>query len=473
MSWFRATSLNGLNLLLCCALLSVSALADEPGGSNYWGNFRGPEHTGVSLSAKPPTEWTSEKNVAWKVEIPGKGSSSPVVWGNKVFLTSAINEEPNRKLPPRMSRRELAKKFDKDGDGRLNDQESSNAIAFRRKQMADSLTEHSFVVMCFDRSNGQEIWKDVAVKRKPQEGHHRDSGFASASPVTDGQRVYFNFGSMGLYCYDMVGKQIWKRTDLGEMRMRGTFGEGSSVALAGDLLILPWDHEGQSKIEALNKETGQTVWKTDRNEPSAWTTPVVVTVDGKQQIIHSGQTYSRGYDLSTGKELWRSSGLSQRPVSTPVAKGNVGFFGSARGGAKLNAYALNKQGDISSEPVWTITEHAPDCPSLLLSDNRLFYVSSNKAIVSCVNADSGQTVFPAKRLSGMPSGIYSSPVAADGKVYLTGRNGKTTVIADNDQFKELASNDIGENVDATLALVDDQIFIRGSKHLFCVQQKSR
>lgn len=455
--------------ILITVVFSTSVMADEPETNKFWGNFRGPEHTGASPTAKPPIHWDANKNVAWKVQIPGQGTSSPVVWGDKIFLTSAINEEPNKTPPPRMGRRELTTKFDEDGDGQLSENERNKAIQFRRQQMADSLTTHSFVAMCFDRNTGKQLWKHVANKRKPVEGHHRDSGFASASPVTDGKHVYFNFGSMGLYCYDMDGKQIWKRTDLGEMQMRGTFGEGSSVAITDKLLILPWDHEGQSKIEAIDKMTGDTVWKTDRDEPSAWATPVVATVNGKRQVIHSGQNYSRGYDLESGKELWRSSGLSDRPVATPVANGNVGIFGSARRGAKLNAYALDRMGDISSEPVWTIERNTPDCPSLLLSGKRLYYLSSNNAIFSCANAETGQPIFSAQRLAGL-QGVYSSPVAADNKVFVTGRNGKTLVVSDGDEFKELATNDIGEPVDATFALVEDQIFIRGRNHLFCIRE---
>ena len=453
-------------------LMASVAFGEDSAPNDNWGNFRGPNFTGVSSTAKPPIEWSANKNVAWKTEIPGRGSSSPVVWGEMIFLSSAVNNEQNRKAPTeRLGRRELFRKFDKNGDGQLNEEERNEARKFRRQQQAASLTEHSFVVMCVDRASGKILWQHEAIKRKPKEGHHRDGSYASASPVTDGKHVYFNFGSSGLYCYSLDGKQVWKRTDLGEMQMRGSFGEGSSIALSENKLILPWDHEGQSKILALNKATGETIWEQKRDEPSNWATPVVADIAGKKQIIQSGENYSRGYDLENGKELWRSSGLSSRPVSTPVVVGNVGIFSSARGNYRLNAYALDRTGDISSEPIWKINEKSPDCPSLLLSGERLFYTAGNLGVVSCANANDGALIFDAQRLSGI-KGMYSSPVAADGKVFLTGRSGKTVVIADSNEFKLLATNDIGEPVDATLALVGNQIFIRGNRHLFCIQESA-
>ncbi|MEM9410787.1 MAG: PQQ-binding-like beta-propeller repeat protein, partial [Planctomycetota bacterium] len=275
--------------------------AGEKELNDHWHNFRGPNYNGVSETAHPPTTWSSTENVAWKVELPGKGSSSPIVWGDRVFISSAIKVgQADTPAPKRMNRREIARKFDEDGDGQLNPQERKAAMSFMLEQQRAALTEHQFVVICFDRSSGKELWKQVAVERKPVDGHHRDSGYASASPVTDGEVVIVNFGSMGLYCYDMKGALKWKRTDLGEMTMRGSFGEGSSVVISGDSVVLPWDHEGPSRIEVLNRMTGDTVWKTERDEPSNWVTPRVVKVDGQMQIIQGGQNYTRGYDLESG-----------------------------------------------------------------------------------------------------------------------------------------------------------------------------
>jgi len=459
------------SFLFCALVMCMTrfCVAEDADNSKHWDHFRGPTRTGSSATAKPPVEWTAEKNVKWKLEVPGQGTSSPVIWGDKLFLTTAVNLEPGEgQAPQRLGRRQLFQKFDENGDGQFSNEERAKLMAYRKEQAAKSLTKHQFVVMCVDRNNGKVLWQDVANERKPTESHHKDHGFASASPITDGKHIYFHFGPNGLFCYDFDGKQVWKRTDLGEMETRGNFGAGSSIALDDDMIVMPWDHEGQSRIEAINASAGETVWKTDRDEPSCWATPRIVSVNGKKQVIHSGENYSRGYDLTNGEEIWRSSGLSSRPVATPIVRGNLGFFASSRHGAVLNAYHLDRSGDISSEPAWKITSRTPDCPSMLLSDNRLFYVASNSNVVSCANADDGSLLFDGQRMPGIRS-IYSSLVGANGNVFVTGRGGKTVVIKDQAEFEVVQKNDIGERVDATLALVDDQIFIRGSKHLFCIE----
>lgn len=455
--------------LISVSLMTGNLSARQSDSQSNWGNFRGPEFTGVSPTAKPPTQWSAEKNVKWKVKVPGVGSSSPAVWGDKIFLTTAINQEPNAKKPPRLDRRELFKKFDENADGQLSGSERQAAQAFLRERAQAGLSVHQFLVLCYDRETGEKVWEKTAAQRKPVGGHHGDGTYASASPVTDGKHLYINFGSMGLYCFDLQGNEIWKRTDLGEMRPRGEFGEGSSVAISEKLVLLPWDHEGQSKIEAIDRFTGKTVWKQDRDEPSAWATPVVTSINGKGQVIHAGDNFSRGYDLAEGKELWRSSGLSLRPVATPVVFNNLGIFSSSRRGSNLNAYYLDKTGDISSTPAWKIDRHSSDCPSLLLSESRLFYVGGNNAMISCANAKDGSQIFDAQRLPGL-RGVYSSPIAADGKVFITGRNGVTAVIKDGTEFESIAKNDIGEPVDATLAAVGTQLFIRGKDHLFCIEE---
>lgn len=462
--------------LLACAfsfyLMAQPADAQQTDSSGrlVWPTFRGPDGTGVSKTAKPPTVWSSTENIAWKREIPGKGSSSPIVVGNRVYITSAVPSDP-ASAPKQMSMEQLVKKFDTDGDGELSRGEQRAARTFRQSQRKLLLQKHKFLVLCYNRATGDPVWQKVAVEATPHEAHHPDHGFASASPVTDGEQLYVNFGSQGLYCYDLEGSLQWKRDDLGKMTTRGTFGEGSSVAVHDDLVILPWDHEGQSRIEAINRNTGETVWKTARDEPSAWVTPLVVKVAGRKQVIISGQNFSRGYDLLTGEEIWKASGLSQRPVASPVVFEETGYFASARGGAILQAIPLNQRGDVTQNGIaWSIKRQTPDIPSLLLSENRLYFIGNNKGIFSCVNAETGEPFFDPQRLSPL-DGVYSSPVAANGNVFVTGRNGKTVVVGDAVTFGIVSTNDIGEPVDATLALVEEEIFVRGQKHLFCVRNK--
>jgi outer membrane protein assembly factor BamB len=450
-------------------LLSPFAAAQEQtqttDQSLIWPNFRGPNNNGVSTTAQPPTTWSDTENIAWKQKIPGKGSSSPIVINNRVYITAAAPADPNAPKP--LTRKELIAKFDEDGDGQLSRTERRKAGTEQRKSI---MQKQKFIVLCYDRASGDPIWQKVATEALPHEAHHPDHGYASASPVTDGQQLYVNFGSFGLYCYDLEGNLKWKRDDLGKMATRGTFGEGSSVAVHDNIVVLPWDQEGQSRIEAFNSDTGETIWKTMRDEPTAWATPLVVENDGRTQIIHSGQNYSRGYDLQTGEEIWKASGLSQRPVSCPTVFGNVGFFASARGGAILQAIPLNQRGDISANGIaWTINKQTPDVPSLLLSENRLYFTGGNSGILTCVNAETGKPFFSPQRLP--IGGVYSSPVAANGNVFITGRDGKTVVVNDAVTFGIVSTNDIGEPVDATLALADEEIFIRGRNHLFCVRNQ--
>ena len=349
-------------LIFAAMTLFVSVVkAEDDASAKYWNNFRGPTLNGVSQTAKPPTQWSSTENVQWKTEVPGRGSSSPVVWDDRIFLTTAVNTKQAGEDNQNNSQAQQPRRGGRRGG--------------RGRRQPMNTTEHQFIVMCLNRADGRIIWQDIAIARKPQDSHHPDHGFASASPITDGRNVYFSFGSNGIFCYDIDGKQIWKRTDFEAVRTRGGFGEGTSMALAGGMLIVPWDHEGDSRIDALDQQTGKTKWSTPRDEPSSWATPRVVTFGGKSQIIQSGENYCRGYDLASGKEIWRSSGLSTRPVSTPVVKDNLGIFASARRGSHLNAYHLDKEGDISDTPAWVINSRSPDCPSLLLSENRLYYIS--------------------------------------------------------------------------------------------------
>ena len=426
------TAVSNLLAFSICLVWAATSLAQDAASQSEWPSFRGPEGNGSSPDATPPTRWSTTENVAWKKKTPGRGSSSPIVVGNRVFITSAAASNP--------------------------------------QQNNQTLQKQKFLVLCYDRTSGNLIWEKVAVEALPKEGHHPDHGFASASPVADGEKLFVNFGSYGLYCFDFDGNEIWKRTDLGTMRTRNNFGQGSSVTIDDGVLILPWDHEGQSYIAAINCDNGETIWKTLRDEPSSWASPLVVEVDGRKMVLQSGQNFSRAYDYENGEEIWKASGLSQRPVCCPVTYGNLGFFASFRGGAILQAIPLSQQGDVSRNGIaWSLKRQAPDVPSLLLSENRLYFTSGSTGVFNCVNAETGEAFFPPQRLP--LSKVYSSPVAANGNVFITGRKGKTVVIRDAVNFAEVAINEIGEPVDATLALVGDEIFIRGRDHLFCIRNK--
>lgn len=397
-----------------------------------WGHWRGESGNGVSTTAQPPTTWSSTENVKWKVAVPGSGSGSPVIWGSRVFVLSAVP-----------------------ADG--SSQSSSSQVDLR------------FEVLCYDRSNGKLLWRQTAIEATPHEGTHKTNGFASASPCTDGEYVYANFGSRGIHCYRVDGTPVWSR-QLGKMTMRNGFGEGSSPTLVDDVVLLPWDHEGQSYLYALDKKTGETVWRTERDEPSCWATPLVVEHAGQRQIVMNGQNKARAYDMS-GKELWSCGGQTQRPCASPVTDKGLVFVGSGHRGSFLGGFRLDGSGDIenTSAVAWTQTRDTPDIASPLLSNGRLYFYKGKSGILSCVDAATGTPYYATQR-TGLRN-IYASPIAAGGHIYLTDREGMTVVIKDAEQLEIVAENSVGETVDATPAPVDNQLFIRGEQHLFCITEE--
>ncbi len=412
--------------------VSATMAETPPSPSTRWGHWRGDDGNGISHSAHPPVAWSSTENVKWKIPIPGRGSGTPAVWDDRVFVTSAVRT-----------------------DDKTSDQ--------------PQITELAFKLFCLDRQTGKTQWEATACIATPHEPTHGTNGYASASPCTDGERVYAHFGSRGLYCYTMEGQLVWKRDDLGQMRTRNAFGEGSSPTLVDDWILVPWDHEGPSYLAALDKRTGKTVWKTDRDEPTCWATPLVVVANGKKQIVMNGQNAARAYDLQTGRELWRCGGQTQRPVASPVAGNGLVFVGSGFRGAFLGAFRLDGKDDIegTDSVVWTIHRDTPDIASLLLSDSRLYFYKAKTGILSCVDAASGKPHFETQRIRGLNS-IYASPIAAGGHVYLTGRSGTTVVINDANSLEIVATNSVGETVDATPVPVGDELLIRGARHLFCI-----
>ncbi len=428
----------------------IATIVGSHANADNWAHWRGPTGNGVAMNANPPVEWSDTKNVKWKVAIPGRGSGSPVIWNDQVFVVTAVSVEGGSpSVQPANNPRSQGRR--------------------RRGGGGGSLSKMQFKLLCFDRADGSLIWDQTATEATPHQGTHSTNGFASASPCTDGTHVYAHFGSRGLYCYSMDGKLKWKRDDLGKMETRNSFGEGSSPTLAGDKIIVPWDHEGQSYIFALSKATGETVWKTERDEPSCWATPLIVDHNGKQQIVMNGQTCARSYDLESGKELWRCGGQTDRPAASAVAENGLVYVGSGFRGSYLGAFKLNGSGDIegSDNVAWELTRDTPDIASPLLSGGRLYFYKGKSGMLSCVDSATGKPFYSAERIDELSS-IYASPIAANGHVYLTGRSGTTVVIKDSSKLQIVATNSVGETVDATPAPVDDQLFIRGERHLFCI-----
>ena len=299
-----------LNRSLGICFLVVFVLTSSSWGDELeknWHRFRGPDGNGVAENAKPPVEWSgTSDNLKWKTEIPGKASSSPIVWGDKVFVTTAVDTGKTIDGP----------RFPNQRQPRSRDVAVDVAAAAVVVAGGPPKSVNEFWVLCLNRGDGKVAWKTKVNEAVPHEGTHSTNTYASGSPVTDGEHVYISFGSFGIYCLDMDGNEVWKR-DLGKMRTRNSFGEGGSPALYEDTLVINWDHEGQSFIEAMDAKTGKTKWKKDRDEATSWATPLIVEHKGRVQVITNG-TKVRSYDLKDGSLIWECGGQTGNAIPTPM-----------------------------------------------------------------------------------------------------------------------------------------------------------
>lgn len=475
-------------LFLPASLLLILGFA---GGvsAQHWPQWRGPLATGEAPGAKPPRTWSETENVRWKVKIPGQGHATPAIWGDKVFVLAAVptgkkieppavpepktesglggqtffgQVQPAPGAPPREGR-------GPGGPGGPGGRRGGRGFGGSMKPVEF----FQFTVLCLDRATGKVVWQQIAREEVPHEGHHPTGSFASASPVTDGQHLFASFGSRGLYCYDMAGKLVWSQ-DLGDMKVVNSFGEGSSPALFQNTLVVNWDAENGSFVVALDKRTGKTLWKKERDERTTWTTPLIVEHGGKAQAIIPASGKIRSYDLVSGNLVWECGGMTANVIPSPLSAKGIVYCASGFRGNALLAIRLGKEGDLteSDAVVWRHGKSTPYVPSPLLSGDRLYFYSNNNGILSCFDAPSGKPRFEAERIEGL-QGVYASPVAADGRVYLVGREGVTVVVQDGDKLEIVASNRLDEQFDASPAIAGNEIFLRGHQHLYCLAEVRR
>lgn len=434
-------------------LLAVGRLHAQPADPN-WAQWRGPLATGAAPVANPPLTWGDNSNIRWKVKIPGAGKSTPIIWDNFIFIQTAI--PTGKKVEPAAQPANVPPASNP-GRGGMS--------------VAKPTEMYQFVLMCLDRRTGKTVWQQVAAEQVPHEGHHRSDGtFASASPVTDGRHIIAFFGSRGVYCYDMSGKLQWSH-DLGDMRIVMSFGEGSSPALHGNILVVNWDHEGECFTVAFDKTTGKILWKVPREERSSWATPLIVEHEGKLQAITAATNKVRSYELESGKLIWECAGLTRNVIPCPVAADGVVYLTSGYQGNALLAIRLGRGGDLTGTDaiVWKYGKNTPYVPSPLLYDGRLYLFAGNNANLTCFEAKSGRVLIDAQRLDG-PEGVYASPVAADGRIYIVGRNGTTVVLKNSDKLEVLATNKLEDRIDASPALVGKELYLRGVEYLYCIAE---
>jgi len=435
----RALFTLALSLVLWGSATAQTAAPAE----RYWGQWRGPYATGVSKTAQPPLEWSESKNVRWKVEIPGRGSGSPVVWGDRVYLMTAVPV------------------------GITGDAAHAPRGGIRER------IPHRFIVMALNRSDGKIAWERTVKEEAPHEGSHVDNGtWASSSVATDGEHVVAFFESKGLFVFDMQGELVWEK-DFGDKLMRNQFGEGSTPALYRDRIVVVWDQQGgQSFVATLNKKTGEELWRVSRDEIDTWATPLVVENAGRAQVIVPGRNRLRSYDLEDGSIVWESAGLTMNPIPSPVFHEGMVFATSGFQGNNLKAVRIaDAKGDITGTPalVWSLDRDTPYVPSPLVYDGLLYILKTNNGILSTFDAKTGTPHYQGQRLTAVPN-VFASPVGAVGRVYIPGREGTTVILRNSPTFEELATNTLDDGFDASPALVDKEIYLRGNKFLYCIAE---
>ncbi len=396
-----------------------------------WPRWRGPDATGMARG-DAPTRWSDTENLKWKVDIPGRGHSSPVLWGDRIFLTTAIPTGPPEAERP--------------------------------------YANHRFVVLALDTHTGEVVWERTATEAVPHEGHHSGLGsFASPSPVTDGEHVFAFFGSRGIFCYDLDGQLVWQK-HFGQMRKLGQFGEGTAPVLHADRLILKFDHEGASFIVTLDKRTGEEIWRAERDEVSSWSAPLVVEYEGRTQVVVAATTRVRSYDLETGALIWESAGLGLNVVPNPVHQGDMVYVMSGFLAPNLMAIRLGHEGDLTGSDaiVWTNRRGNSYTPSPLLHDNQL-YVLTDNGILRNWNATTGESNYPARL--PRPSNFKASPVGTTGNLYLASEQGQVIVLRMGKIYEVLATNTLEDaSFIATPAIVDGEIFLRSWSSLYCISE---
>lgn len=436
------------NSLVMICLLALAVHADGGGAEALrdWPQWRGPLGTGVAPGAQPPIEWSDTKNIRWKTALPGKGHSTPIVWGERVFLTTAIPY--GEAVKPR----------------------------FVRPGAHDNLAmtqAHEFAVLAVSRASGKIVWQQTVHKQVPHEAGHITASLASASPVTDGEYLFAFFGSYGLYCLDLNGKLLWKK-NLGAMHSKHGHGEGSSPALYGDTLIVNWDDEEQSFLVALDKRTGQQRWRVARAEDTSWATPIVVEHKGIAQVIVPGTNRLRGYDLASGAVIWECAGLSSNIVASPVAAGGIIYAGSSYDTRALLAIRLDgARGDITGtrQVIWSRRRGAPYVPSPLLYGDSLYTLQHYQGIISRLDVKTGEDQGGPFRLEAI-NNVYASPVGAAGRIYVTSRDGVTQVMSHGEpEPKMLAVNRLDDSISASAAIAGRELFLRGERYLYCIAEK--
>ena len=469
---------NGAFWMVVIAVVILSNSTFSLPASENWPQWRGPASDGSANNSAPPVEWSENKNIKWKKEIPGVGHSSPIIWENKIFIMTAKSEpiEERSSIPGLRSQKgtDPARQIgtDRQGENRnptRGDNRRSGGRGFRdRGGFGPTVptTNYNFITMCLSKDSGEVLWQKTSTSQKPTGGKHRTNSYSSGSPVTDGEVVVANFSSYGVFCYDLDGNLKWSK-DLGDMRTRNGFGEGSSAALYKNLVYILWDTEDESFLYALDKESGDIKWKKTRDEATGWTTPVVITHKETPQVIINGTNKVRSYHALSGDIIWECGGQTTNAIPSIVADDATVYAMSGYRGNTAMAIELGGKGDItgSQKIAWKLNRGTPYVPSPLLYKGLLYFCKGNNGFFSCVETFSGKVFYAEERLPEI-SGVYSSPVAANNHIYLSGQNGNTAVIKAGKELEVVHVNTLKDSFNASPAISGNSLFLRGAKYLY-------
>lgn len=438
------------SLPFVCSAIAAGADTNSPVSAEWlhtWPQWRGPLANGVAPHANPPVEWSEQQNIRWKIELPGQGHSSPVVFGDRIYVTAAAPVGAEQKPV-----------FDS-APGVHDSVPVTHRFQYR--------------VLAIDRKDGRVIWMKSVHEEWPHEGGHTTGSPASNSPVTDGRFIYAFFGSRGLYCLDTNGTVTWQ-ANLGKMQTLHAHGEGSSPVLAGETLIVNWDHEGESFLFAFDKRTGKQRWKVPRDEITSWSTPLVVERNGSAQVVVSATKRIRSYEVDTGKLIWECDGLTDNVVASPVQWHDLLIAGNSYYRQAMVAIRLDgARGDLSATTnvAWRLNRLTPYVPSPLIYDETLYHLRHNQNVLVRMNPATGQLRGDLLRLDGIRDFIFASPVAAAGRIYITSRDGVTVVLGHTGGNPTLAVNKLNDSFSASAALVDRDVILRGERFLYCLSER--
>lgn len=425
--------------------ISNSSRAQKNSG-NFWPQWRGPLATGAAIKGNPPVEFSETKNLKWKTQIPGKGHATPVVWDDKIIVLTSV---PTSEKPV-----------------------ANNNASAQDNRMAPNRAEfiHEFKVILIDRDNGDIIWDKTVAREFPAEATHELGSWASNSPITDGEHIYAYFGSRGIYCLDFDGNILWQK-DFGQSEKHMSFGEGDSPFLYKGRLFILWDHQGESFIVALDAKTGNEVWRKDRDEVTSWSTPLVIEVKGKPQVITNAPNQVRSYDFDTGEIIWTSTGMTRNVIPNPVYTDGILYVMSGFRGSALQAIdpAIAK-GDITGTPaiLWTYGQDTPYTPNPVLMNGRLYFLRVNNGFLTCLDAKTGEIIYAKENIQGI-STLFSSPTGVNDRIYIASKNIVVVVSAGNTP-DILASNVLDDDFHASPVIVGNDLILRGFESLYCFSE---